>query len=145
MKYKLSILKKLFKALKSGATIEGACQHAGINRWTFYNWQDRNPYFAYKTEKLMESRNKIVIDSLFKNCVNGNVQAQKYWLHNKCSWKSGGGDMNLNQNINNTAEAKADSKTEIKIVDPETARSRLQQNSGIIERYGLLTETPCEN
>lgn len=87
---KLSILKKLFRAFKAGATTENACKSAGLTVVTFWRWSNDKPWIKQYVEKLKMSRVELVVDAMFQAAIKGDVNAQKNFLLNKNGgWRMG--------------------------------------------------------
>ena len=85
---RLFTLKRLFKAFKEGATIEGACKAAGISRTTFFYWTQKWPALGQRVEYLKVSRVPLVLDALFISALKGDVNAQKaYLLNHRQGWR----------------------------------------------------------
>lgn len=87
MKYKPYILKPLFTMIKSGATIEEACEAVNIQQRTFFDWVYKRKGFSKKIDQLMRPRANIIKDIAFKKAREGNMEAIKYWLDKMSDWK----------------------------------------------------------
>lgn len=138
--YNFTVLKRLFRAFKEGLTIEKACEHAGIAMSTYFRWSNSKPYFRLKVERIMIGRDELVRDAMYASALKGDVQAQKAWMMNRSTWRFSESSINVTAQANASSEA----KTEVTI-DPEKARTRLQENVGILRRYGFIPETVSAN
>lgn len=78
--------RQLLKHLQSnGCNISEACDTFKISRQTFYNYMEK-PGYEFMRESLEEADTRStehVKTALYKNCLEGNVTAQIYWLNNK--------------------------------------------------------------
>lgn len=136
--YRIYVVKKLFRAFKEGYTITKACDYAGIGTATYFRWYNKKPKFRTHIDNLMSGRNDLVRDALFNSALNGDTPAGKAWLTHNASWR-------FNENtINVSASASAEVHQEVEN-DPERAKSRLQDNLSVLERYGHLAFKPSEN
>jgi len=50
---------------------------------SFYNWRRKDKKFDEAVYEAIESRTQIVEDALYKNCLQGNVTAQIFYLKNR--------------------------------------------------------------
>lgn len=142
-KLKLSIIKKLLRAFKEGATVGSACKIAGIARVTYYDWINRQwPGLAQHIEDVkVTARVEAVEDALYKSAVEGDVQAQKNFLLNrKRSWRLGDPRDNkpsvIVQNTvtqNNTPTQKVDDEEELR------KNADLIGKFALVDRYGSKT------
>ncbi len=82
------IIKSIISDLKSGASMGYAIQRSGVkSHVTILNWRKKSP----RLDKLIKAaedystnkRTGMVVDSLFKNAMSGNVAAQIFWLKNR--------------------------------------------------------------
>lgn len=93
---KRKYLKPILKSLKNGASIVKACEGAGINSMTLWNWRRLNPKLDKLILGIRDSRICEVEDALFDNATKGtpampygNTSAQMYYLKNRSPdrWK----------------------------------------------------------
>lgn len=92
----------ILQSLENGSFVSTACEKAGIDRGTFYNWciADRKFYEAVEASK--RGQIGVAEDSLYKNVVRGNITAQIFFLCNRArdKWQNvnkveHGGNINL--------------------------------------------------
>jgi hypothetical protein len=134
-KLRLSIIKKLIRAFKEGATISSACQVAGISRSIYYDWTRRVwPKLGYHFNSLMDdTRVELVQDAMYKSAINGDVNAQKNILLNKRKgWRLGDPkDSRPAVVVQNTV---TQNNTPKQIVDDE---EELRKNADLIRKFSL--------
>ena len=80
IRYKSKVLKAIREGLAKGGGIGNACDAAGITSMSLWRWRKRYPRIDRYMEVLTEHRVQLVEDSLYKNCLKGDTQAQKFWL-----------------------------------------------------------------
>lgn len=89
--HKSNLKKKkiLVENLANGLSITQACQNAGIDRRTYYNWS-QDPNIRKEIEEAKDSRLQIVEDALYKKAVEGNPTCLIFYLCNRApeKWKS---------------------------------------------------------
>jgi hypothetical protein len=78
-------IKEIFiESLSEGATFTKACEGAGINRTTIWNWRREDKVFDNEIYFVLDSRIQDIEDALFKNATeNNNVTAQIFWLKSR--------------------------------------------------------------
>lgn len=60
-------LRLIFRSLQNGASLSKACEGAGINRYTLVRWRKANSKLDEAVNNIMESRNYVVEDAMFKH------------------------------------------------------------------------------
>lgn len=140
MRYKISTLKKLFRSFKNGNCLKQACQDAEIGVSTYFRWIEKNPNLRLKLDKMKAGRNDLVVNALFKKALTGDTPACKAWLQNQANWSFSEQNINVNAQANASAESKAET-----IIDPEEARTRLQDNIELLTRHGILNSEASKN
>ena len=68
------------ESLGNGSTRAAACEAAGIDRSTFYQWLKRDSRFLKRVEQTLVSRVTMVEDALYERALAGDVKAQIHWL-----------------------------------------------------------------
>ena len=119
-KKRISTLKKLLRAFQQGATITAACKSAGISDSIYFRWCREWPNLRKRVDQIMQCRTQYVIDSVYKNAVNGKEASQKLWLINRGGWRGGDG-LNVAVNNNNANVIEGDA-----VVIPVTADEKEQ-------------------
>lgn len=81
--------KTFLVSLANGSTITDSCKAAKISRdtwWRYNNGPDAiHKEFARTVKKILRIRTVVVVDALYKNAIDGNFQAQKFWLCNRAA------------------------------------------------------------
>ena len=90
-KKRISTIKRLLRAFQAGATITAACKAAGISDTIYFRWRKEWPNLRKRVDELMQCRTQYVIDSVYKNAINGKEASQKLWLINRGGWRGGDG------------------------------------------------------
>lgn len=131
---RLSILKKLFRAIYEGLTIVDSCKQAGINRMTLWRWKTERPWIERHLIDLKMSRVEMVEDALFKSAIAGDVNAQKNFLINhKKGYRLGDPrDSRPSVVVQNTV---TQNNTPQKDDDDE---EELRQNADLIGKFALV-------
>ena len=84
-------LRLLREAMETGKQEYMACKDAGVTQKQLGVWSKLDPrierYRVALEKKVDHKRNNMVVDSLFKSAVNGNVGALAIWLKFKMGWK----------------------------------------------------------
>lgn len=135
-KKKISTIKALLNAFKQGATTTAACKSAGISTVILWRWCKNWPNLAKRIEQLKDCRTPLVIDSLFAQAVQGNVQAQKFYLINKAGWAASEGSVNVKVPI----EVKNNTQVNIP-VSTEQEGERLKSYAQLIRSHNLISRT----
>lgn len=86
-KRKWQVMRAVLINLQRGATHTAACKAAGISDSSWWSWKAADPRLAKLADKVINSRIEYVVDALYKSAVQGSVQAQKYYLNNRCRGK----------------------------------------------------------
>lgn len=78
------------EALWNGMTIEKACKVLGVNRSTEWRARQDDPKYKYRFNEARMRRDEMVEDALFKNALDGDVAAQRFFLINRAKkrWRS---------------------------------------------------------
>ena len=77
------VIKAILKSLKSGASVNSACQSAGVSVVTFWTWRKKDKRLDTLAKSIYDSRITIVEDALYKSALEGNTTAQIFFLKNR--------------------------------------------------------------
>ena len=90
--YKKSEKMRLIRqGLEAGNCLGIAIRNAGMKSYfTIFNWRKRkliDNYFRACIDKMENHRINLVVDTLLKTALSGNVAAMCFYLKNKAGWK----------------------------------------------------------
>jgi hypothetical protein len=97
-------LRLIRNGLESGKLLGQSIRDAGMKSYTTIDrWRERpmiDRYFTACINKMDSRRNDAVVDSLFKQAVNGNPTCIAIYLKFKMGWKDNPTFVNENHNVN---------------------------------------------
>ena len=76
-------LKAVIKSLQRGASINAACEGAGIDVVSLWRWRKADSKLDELIKTTYDSRIQIVEDALYKGALEGNVTSQIFFLKNR--------------------------------------------------------------
>jgi hypothetical protein len=81
---KNDLIPKILEIYKqSGGNVSVACEHAGICRFTFYDWKKKNAKFAQQISDIDESLLDYAESQLIKNIKDGKETSLIFYLKTK--------------------------------------------------------------
>ena len=83
MHKKAMILKQIRQNLELGAGVYAACKAAGIGYATLWRWRDKSERIKRYLDVILDGRNVLVEDALYKEALKGNTVALIFWLNAK--------------------------------------------------------------
>lgn len=87
-KYDETIVEKLEDAFRDGASISEACELAGIDRGTYYNWMESIDDFSTKMEDAKDWVNEIARAVVAQKITKRkDVETAKWWLERRVKEK----------------------------------------------------------
>jgi len=88
--YKKGALPYVLLHLAEGHSMAKACSDAGVDVVTLWRWRHKYPIIDEVIKICLHGRNMVVEDSLYRQCIKGNVGAIVFWLCNRAKddWKN---------------------------------------------------------
>jgi hypothetical protein len=88
--YNEELVDQVLAAIRDGANQKHAAALIGVNENTITNWKKSHPEFAEQIQRARHYATLAVEVALHRSAVNGNFNAQKFWLTNRAGdeWKN---------------------------------------------------------
>lgn len=103
-KMSLPVVEKLIAAFHNGFNVSEACEYAGIDRTTYYNWLEANAVFSTQMAAAQSAPNKKAKEIVVKAIQEGDSGLAFRWLERRDPDFKQKGELDINHGLQKTRE-----------------------------------------